>query len=103
MSIKRRRPRTVVVLGQKFKLKYIHPDDLEDNCLGITETHKREISLDSTLPADQMRRVLIHELTHAILGVSGISEKLNPQVEEAICVAFESGLFAYKVVNRVHG
>jgi hypothetical protein len=102
MSLKRRRPRTVDVLGQKFKIRYKHEDDMED-CLGITFTASREIWLQDGLPADQMRRVLIHEITHAILGISGITEKLNPQLEEAICCAFESGIYSYRPVNRVHG
>lgn len=102
MSVKRTRPRTVNVLGQKFRIKYLHPDDMDD-CHGQMLLNSREIIIDNTLPLDEMKRTLIHEVTHAILGISGVSEKLDPRVEEAICVAMESAVFSYRVVNRLHG
>jgi Zn-dependent peptidase ImmA (M78 family) len=105
MNHKRTRPRTVKVFGEKFKIKYLHPDDCDDldGAHGIMCLNEREIVINNTLPLDQMRRTLIHEIAHAILGVSGISEKLNPAVEEAICVALEAGVSAFKVSNRLHG
>ncbi len=103
MSLKRTRPRSVNVMGQKFKIKYLSPDEIEENCEGVTFLSRREIHLDNSLPLEQLRRVLIHEITHAILGVSGISEKLNAQVEESIAVAMESALYSFRVVARVHG
>jgi hypothetical protein len=102
MSVKRTRPRTVNVLGQKFKIKYLHPDDMDD-CHGQLFLNSREIRIDSMQPLDEMKRTIIHEVMHAVLGVSGVSEKLDPKTEEAICVAMESGVFAFRVINRVHG
>ncbi len=100
---KRTRPRSVKIFGQKFKIKYLAPDEIEENCEGVVFLSKREIHLDSSLPLEQLRRVLIHEIMHAILGVSGISEKLSDAVEESIATAMESALPAFRVVYRVHG
>ena len=103
MSVKRTRPRSVKVLGQKFKIKYLPPDEMEENCEGVVYTSRREIHLDNSLPLEQLRRVLIHEIMHAILSISGISEKLSYTVEESIAVAMESALPSFRVVSRVHG
>lgn len=45
--------------------------------------------LDSAL---LVKRTILHEMTHAALGVSGLSEKLTDKQEEAFAVCIENML-----------
>lgn len=50
----------------------------------------RKIVLDTGLKGPLVWSVLLHEIIHAYLGVSGVSEILTLEQEEAICRAVEN-------------
>lgn len=80
------------VLGRKIAVRYISDRELqqlgdEADLLGLF--YNGTIYLSSSLTQEQARRVLFHEVAHAILNVSGITNLLKPHQEEAICSAFE--------------
>ena len=47
------------------------------------------IEISKETPQDEMVATLLHESIHAALRVSGVSQLLNEQLEEAVCRAVE--------------
>ncbi len=83
----------VTVLGQSFVVEHVQNLLVEgERCEGACYVSERVIKLDDYLRFQQSRynRVLKHELMHAALRVSGISELMELKMEEAICVLAES-------------
>lgn len=84
-------PKIVKVLGKPFKVEQHGPEDMDGNegdCCKMTSTIR--ISSERTL--EQQIDILNHEIFHAWLGLTGLSELLTKKQEEALCEAFE--LFA---------
>lgn len=82
-------PKTVAMPGGDvtvvFKPHLKHGDGTE--CWGLWDISTRTIELLSTAPKRHQWRVLFHELTHAALDDSGISQGLTEQLEESLCEA----------------
>lgn len=81
------------ILGRKIQVRYVSDRELaqmtdESDVLGLF--YNDTIYLSSSLTQEQARRVLFHEITHAVLNVSGLSNILKTKHEEAVCNAFES-------------
>lgn len=51
---------------------------------------KGEIWLSNTLPPDELKRVLTHEIVHAVLEISGANNILSNKIEEVIATAMEA-------------
>lgn len=92
------------VLGQRIKIKRVsgdtlsknHGDDSE-NVHGIYSGTDRTISLATELTGDTFRRILLHEIFHAHLGVSGLSSAIDSsKLEEALCDMTESYIHLFK-------
>lgn len=87
----------VTVLGRripvkhvtKLELKEIYPDP-EEEILGWFSPSENCIYLWSGQTKESYRRVLCHEIAHAYMAVSGISNLLSNKQEEAISDLFES-------------
>lgn len=80
------------VLGRKIQVRYVSDRELqqlsdETEVLGLF--YNDVIYLSSSLGQEQARRVLFHEIAHAFLNVSGLSNVLKHKHEEAICSALE--------------
>jgi hypothetical protein len=85
-----RPPRSVTVLGHKLKVKvvpYLEADG--DDLLGAFNSESKTIFL---LKGCDWRSVLLHEICHAVLYLSGASEGLTMTKEESIVLALEHGL-----------
>ena len=83
----------VLVLNQTFDIEHVQNLLVDgEKCEGVCYTSERTIRIESALLANPERynRVVKHELLHAALGVSSISEMMELKMEEAICVMFES-------------
>jgi len=74
-----RRPRSINVSGQRYKVKY----DLTDpDVYGITTSDTNTIQLRPDLPEDKLLRVFVHEVTHAVIFETPFSTRKRFDVEE---------------------
>ena len=91
-----RRPKSVCVLGQDFSIEYKPKVVVGDNdeCYGLTHVKDFTIQISSTenKTPEQMEATLLHEVIHAVLGVSGLTELIDDKTEEALVVSLENGL-----------
>ena len=83
-------PETVTILGQEVKL-VIAPDDPEAEELGSFDSNTMTITV---LDRPGIERFLCHEIAHAILEFSGITNLIEKDIEETIATVFEYGFSA---------
>lgn len=77
------RPTSVKISGQKYKIKYDLPTEgLESDTLGETLQATSTIRIQPHLQEDKMAGVLLHEITHAVIDESVMSERKRFGVEE---------------------
>lgn len=92
----RKMPVSVSIMGIPFSIEYKPDLRDEDNSevMGLTEgaTHKITICSSKNKAPDELESVLIHEILHALMYVSGQSTLLDEKTEEAIVTALEHGL-----------
>lgn len=85
----------MVVNGIKWRVVFTNNvDDLELNGtvrLGITDRNTHTIYIHSNLQGDLLKKVLLHELTHAWLFSYGYD--LSVEVEEMLCGFVDTFLF----------
>lgn len=90
----RGRPSKLVILGNPVIVRYTVPISAPE--LGTFETSPTGdlvISLCPDLDEEILRKVLLHECVHAILHISGLTNLVTDQIEEAIVTAIENGLY----------
>lgn len=99
MTVKRNRskhPDTLEIMGATFTIKYVTKlkDDDDNSLSGEMQGSKRliTINLNEHDNLDELERTLLHEITHAVLYMSGLSEQLTEKLEESIVVALENGI-----------
>jgi len=74
-----KRPVTLRVGGIKYKIKY----NLEDeDAMGETDSTTSIINLREGLPEDKLIRVLMHEITHAVIFETPFSTRKRFDLEE---------------------
>lgn len=73
------KPTSVKIFGQKYKIKYDHQ---EEDSYGESDPATNTISIRPNLPEDKLVRVLMHEITHAILFESPLCDRKRFEVEE---------------------
>lgn len=78
---------SVTIMGQEIQLKHRKPKKASH---GECDADQRTIELNNSLEGEFAVRVLIHELTHSGLRLSGIDYHLTEAVEEQICTLMES-------------
>jgi len=74
-----KRPITVKIFGQKYKVKY---DQKGDDFLGTTSSNDNTIHIRDGMQDDKTARVFMHEVTHAILHESTLGDRKRFDVEE---------------------
>lgn len=84
---------TIKILGRDINVVMIPDGDLckmadDEGCLGYFKNET--IYIASSLTGAIKRRVIIHETTHAILSISGLTNLIEENLEEAIADAMES-------------
>lgn len=93
-TIKKLKPNlTVSCLGRKVPVTFVNPKtaSLGEGNLGEFTSLPLGIEIDETLSPESKRRVLVHEMTHAALALSGLAGyHLTEMVEESICTVMES-------------
>ncbi len=84
---------TTKILGETVMIHYVSNLFVDgEKCEGGCFLSERLIKIDSSLLDDKERleRVVRHEKMHMALGISGLTEIMDPKIEEAICVMMES-------------
>ena len=63
---------SIKIFGQKYKIEYNHVDE---DSLGVTESNINRIGIRHRLPEDKLQRVLMHEVTHAVIHESLLAQR----------------------------
>jgi hypothetical protein len=87
-----RRPTSIKIFGQKYKIRYDHTDE---SSYGMTDPDRNTIWLRPGMPEDKLIRVLGHEITHAIINETPLSMRKRFDVEE-VC-----DIVGYHVVDTL--
>jgi Zn-dependent peptidase ImmA (M78 family) len=82
-----------MILGKKFDVVYTKAMDKDD--YGETISMERVIRINIQKAEWTWRPTLVHEMVHAILGVTGHTELLDEKTEEALAIALEHGFEDY--------
>src|SRR4051812_15118830 len=100
----------VKVLGREVKIKLTTKAELtklveagEEELYGYFSPDLATIYIDAALDVETKRRVVLHELMHATLYLSGISHFLKSKQEEAICDVTENWVDLFRDPNLVKG
>lgn len=85
----------IPILGRKIGVRYVSDKELQTigndtDLLGFF--HRNTIYISTSVTGDQAKQVLLHELAHAVLDITGLTNVIEDKQEEAICTAFESFL-----------
>lgn len=83
-------PKSLKIMGHTVHIR-LRPR-LENEDHGQADWQKKEILISQAYPESQQWLTLRHEVLHIILGLSGLSEVLTSEQEEAIVVCFENNL-----------
>lgn len=92
----------VNLMGRSIQIKLVSKKALKkitgDNgdTVGYYSPPEAVIYLDKTLDAEARRRVLLHELMHATISLSGITHLLEDKMEEAICDVAENWVMLFR-------
>jgi hypothetical protein len=95
-SPSKRRPRSIKILGQKINIRYVKEliCDEDEILHGSYNGDKFEILINKD---SDIHATLCHEIIHAALHISGITQRISIKEEESICTALENGLKDYLV------
>ena len=70
---------SIKIFGQKYKVDYNYN---EEDSYGMTDSANNRISIRHRLQEDKLVRVLMHEVTHAIIEESALALRRRFDVEE---------------------
>jgi hypothetical protein len=79
--VKIARPSLIKVFGQKYKVRYDY-ESAENN--GLTDFDSNTIHIRPVLQEDKLFRVLMHEVTHAIINETPLCSRKRFN-EEEVC------------------
>ena len=81
----------IMVLGRKVTIFKSNSKILKKDFGYFVENKDGlEVWISSTLSEDMFKRVVKHELTHALLTICGMARVLGDEKEEAICDLMEN-------------
>jgi len=90
MTKKKKLPGSIRILGINFHIDYT--TDMDKSDYGETIIEERSIKININKPKHTWRSTLRHEIFHAILGITGQSERMGNEEEEGIVIALENGV-----------
>lgn len=91
---KRKRCQIIEINGYPWKVR--RRNLTKRGVLGLSHPDDFIIDVCSSLSDDKYERVLLHEIMHSILAMSGIGSQPNmmsDELEESVVTALEHGLF----------
>lgn len=74
-----KRPTSIKIFGQKYKISY---DYANQENFGLTDGEINTIFIRPNMPEDKLIRVLVHEITHAVINETPMSLRKRFDVEE---------------------
>lgn len=93
-------PRSILVLGDKYKIKEKKKVFLNGNQVaGLCCFYSKTIYVDSTLPKDEKFRVFLHELAHAAYAAIGCDQVLNSNENEIMAQSIAT--FIHQTIKQV--
>lgn len=91
----------VNIMGRVYRVEYSH--DLKPKLFGDCDTGRGIIRINATMPKPTQHETLTHEVIHAILYESGMSQLLTLDgLEEGLVRALERGLFTAGMIREHH-
>jgi hypothetical protein len=77
------------VLGETYKIRYrdLSKKDYDGRIFQL----ERVIHVHNGYGRDETYAIIRHEVMHALLMISGVTESLTAEQEEALCVLMETG------------
>ena len=99
---KLRKPHKIRFMDKEFLIKPVPNKELQqwadkgETLYGYFDDIKSIIYIDNTLPQATYDRILLHELVHAVLSITGLTNLLKPDLEEAIADAMENLVYFIK-------
>lgn len=81
---------TITLMGKQIDLEMVDklPDNSED--LGLFDPSLDKIYVKKGLSKDITDRIILHEITHALICLSGLRHPLGKAKEEAVCDLMEN-------------
>lgn len=83
-----KRRKRMKILGEWVELEHVQFDN--DDRWGDCDVGKRIIRIVETATDEEYARVLRHEVCHMRMGISGLTEFMTPELEEALAVLAET-------------
>ena len=90
-------PSTINILGTTFTVKV---ENIAEEA-GLTETWKRQITIDSGLTPEAQVETFYHELVHAILEQTGVAHALDDKQNEAVAQGLGMALAMVMSTNNL--
>ena len=82
-------PRTVSILGRKYKIKQGRGLSYNGQpCLGLCDNTEKIIYLEKDQDDEMKKETLLHELCHSMLFITGIDQKLSESENEMYAQLF---------------
>lgn len=78
-----KKPQRVNILGTRFKIE--HVDLTSEGLCGDCDVDHKIIRIEQSLEGKAFKETLTHEKFHAMLTLSGLSQFLTDELEEALC------------------
>ena len=90
-------PKRLTIMGHAIEIKQVAtlPDEDHGRCDPLAKT----ISISKQYPIEQRWLTLYHEAAHMVLALTGLSELLTTELEEAIVLALEHNFFL--ITNQI--
>lgn len=86
-------PKLIEFLGTTISIKRMDELTVDGNeAWGSYEAQSRIICISTKTPTDRQWPILFHELSHAILDITGLSHLFSNKQQEAICDSFGNAL-----------
>lgn len=87
--MKKKFPSSITILGRKVKIKQgVGLTYNGQPCLGLCNYDEKVIYLEKNQSEQMKYETLMHEATHFLLELSGISQKLSDGENEIYCQVF---------------
>lgn len=95
------KPSQLKILGRNIPVNYLSPLEInavakDDDILGYYCGTAQAIYINNTLEGKRLEETLIHEIVHAILNFSGLTQMMPEGLEEAVCNAMEGLVYLHE-------